>query len=268
MSQAVQVNLVLGHTACWRKKPTQEGFTHDWTVIVRGEEGCEVRHFVEKVVFYLHESFAKPKRVVKEPPYQVSESGYGSFTLPVEVIFRNKEEPRKVMFEYDLLLPNLDDPPISQMRSECLTFQNPSEEFRVKLIRGGAKSILGDTQKVAKRKPKPEGDEPPLKKKKDEKSRRSSSSSGSGSGSQSESEEGGKPNSPAPKSKTKLAHWDANALKRLHKQLNGVQDTQVLQEIVNIIEQTGIYQLTASTFDFDLCKLDEPTLGKLSKLVE
>ena len=207
--------------------------------------------------------------VVKEPPYQVSESGYGSFTLPVEVIFRNKEEPRKVMFEYDLLLPNLDDPPISQMRSECLTFQNPSEEFRVKLIRGGAKPILGDTQKVAKRKPKPEGDEPPLKKKKkDDKPRRSSSSSGSGSGSQSESEDGGKTNSPAPKSKTKMAHWDANALKRLHKQLNGVQDTQVLQEIVNIIEQTGIYQLTASTFDFDLCKLDEPTLGKLSKLVE
>jgi len=56
------VNLILGHTANWRKKPTPEGYTHDWTVLVRGEDGCDVRHFVEKVVFHLHESFPKPKR--------------------------------------------------------------------------------------------------------------------------------------------------------------------------------------------------------------
>ena len=79
---------------------------------------------------------------VKEPPYQVSESGYGSFNLPIEVVFRNKEEPRKVVFEYDLLLPNLDDPPINQMRSECLTFQNPSEEFRQKLLKGYVGQVL------------------------------------------------------------------------------------------------------------------------------
>jgi len=67
----------------------------------------------------------------------VSESGYGSFNLPVEVYFRNKDEPKKVRFEYDLLLPNLNDPPINQIRSECLTFQNPSEEFRQKLLKAG-----------------------------------------------------------------------------------------------------------------------------------
>lgn len=60
--QSVQIQLVLGHSASWRKKPTTEGFTHDWTVIVRGEEGQDIRHYVEKVVFYLHESFPKPKR--------------------------------------------------------------------------------------------------------------------------------------------------------------------------------------------------------------
>ena len=81
--------------------------------------------------------------VVKEPPYQVSESGYGSFMLPVEVFFRNKDEPKKVRFEYDLLLPNLNDPPINQIRSECLTFQNPSEEFRQKLLKAGGVSSGG-----------------------------------------------------------------------------------------------------------------------------
>lgn len=60
--QSVQIKLVLGHSAQWRKRPTAEGFTHDWTVVVRGDEGQEIKHFVEKVVFHLHESFPKPKR--------------------------------------------------------------------------------------------------------------------------------------------------------------------------------------------------------------
>ena len=214
---------------------------------------------------------------MKEPPYQVSESGYGSFNLPVEVVFRNKEEPRKVVFEYDLLLPNLEDPPISQMRSECLTFQNPSEEFRQKLLRGGAKPIVGSgggggaeaPTKTGKKKPKPPAEiseEPPKKKKKvEDKAKRGSTSSDSGSDSGSDSEQ----DPPvAPKPKAKATHWDTNTLKKLHRQLNAINDAGVLQEIVNVIEQTGIYQLTQSTFDFDLCKLDETTLSKLSKLVE
>lgn len=53
---------MLGHSAQWRKRPTPEGYTHDWTVLVRGEDGQDIRHFVEKVVFFLHESFPKPRR--------------------------------------------------------------------------------------------------------------------------------------------------------------------------------------------------------------
>lgn len=60
--QSIQIKLVLGHSAQWRKKPTVEGYTHDWTILVRGEDGQSIGHFVEKVVFFLHESFAKPRR--------------------------------------------------------------------------------------------------------------------------------------------------------------------------------------------------------------
>lgn len=59
---AVQVKLELGHRAQVRKKPTLEGFTHDWMVFVRGPEHSNIQHFVEKVVFHLHESFPRPKR--------------------------------------------------------------------------------------------------------------------------------------------------------------------------------------------------------------
>ncbi|CDQ68674.1 unnamed protein product [Oncorhynchus mykiss] len=61
-SGAVQVKLELGHRAQVRKKPTVEGFTHDWMVFVRGPEHSNIQHFVEKVVFHLHESFPRPKR--------------------------------------------------------------------------------------------------------------------------------------------------------------------------------------------------------------
>ncbi|KAK7820337.1 hypothetical protein U0070_007543 [Myodes glareolus] len=63
---AVQVKLELGHRAQVRKKPTVEGFTHDWMVFVRGPEHSNIQHFVEKVVFHLHESFPRPKRVANK----------------------------------------------------------------------------------------------------------------------------------------------------------------------------------------------------------
>ena len=220
---------------------------------------------------------------MKEPPYQISESGYGSFNLPVEVYFRNKDEPKKVRFEYDLLLPNLNDPPINQIRSECLTFQNPSEEFRQKLLKaGGVETGGGDggiPEKTKSGGPIPKKranagleNERPKKKPKAErakKPKKSSSSDSSESSSESESEDGDHtslaPSRKGSGKKQSPNSWDTPALKRLHKQLNSLQDPQQLQEIVNIIEQTGLYNLTASTFDFDLCKLDDGTLNKLLK---
>ena len=242
----------------------------------------------------LYRSHTNYFAVVKEPPYQVAESGYGSFMLPVEVYFRNKDEPKKVRFEYDLLLPNLNDPPISQIRSECLTFQNPSEEFRQKLVKSGG-IISGGPPVAPEKKPqvgsagmqkkRPGGEldsEIPKKKKKLEggkqkgerkkKKAGSSSSESSDSDSSSESESGGDEgivSSKKSSSKKQTSNtWNTTELKRLHKQLNSLQDPQQLQDIVNIIEQTGLYNLTASTFDFDLCKLDNDTLDKLRKFVE
>ncbi|XP_028908682.1 protein AF-9 isoform X3 [Ornithorhynchus anatinus] len=138
-SCAVQVKLELGHRAQVRKKPTVEGFTHDWMVFVRGPEHSNIQHFVEKVVFHLHESFPRPKRVCKDPPYKVEESGYAGFILPIEVYFKNKEEPKKVRFDYDLFLHLEGHPPVNHLRCEKLTFNNPTEEFRRKLLKAGGR---------------------------------------------------------------------------------------------------------------------------------
>jgi transcription initiation factor IIF auxiliary subunit len=53
--QSVQVKIELGHRASQRESPSPDGYTHDWTVYVRGPEGCNIAHFIEKVVFHLHQ---------------------------------------------------------------------------------------------------------------------------------------------------------------------------------------------------------------------
>ncbi|KAM3852431.1 protein ENL isoform 2-T2 [Vipera latastei] len=147
----VQVKLELGHRAQLRKKPTTEGFTHDWMVFVRGPEQFEIQHFVERVVFRLHQSFPKPKRVCKEPPYKVEESGYAGFIMPIEVYFKNKEEPKKVCFTYDLFLNLEGNPPVNHLRCEKLTFNNPTKEFRHKLIKAGGVMVMPEGAEAVSR---------------------------------------------------------------------------------------------------------------------
>ncbi|KTG03836.1 hypothetical protein cypCar_00007636 [Cyprinus carpio] len=159
MRCTVQVKLELGHRAQLRKKVTSEGFTHDWMVFVRGPENSDIQHFVDKVVFRLHESFPKPKRVCKEPQYKVEESGYAGFLMPIEVYFKNKEEPKKVCFNYDLFLNLEGNPPVNHLRCEKLTFNNPTRDFRRKLVKAGGIMVVPEGAEVV---PRPSPDYPML----------------------------------------------------------------------------------------------------------
>ena len=72
------------------------------------------------------------------PPFEVKESGFGSFDMVVDVYFRNKDEPRMVRYTYDLILPSPEQQAIHAPRHEMLTFQNPPLEFCQKLVLAGA----------------------------------------------------------------------------------------------------------------------------------
>lgn len=72
--------------------------------------------------------------VLKNAPYEVSEQGYAGFILPIEIYFRTND-PKKASFEYDMFL-RLDDSVVNY-RKEKMTFYNPNEEFKKKLIKGG-----------------------------------------------------------------------------------------------------------------------------------
>lgn len=79
--------------------------------------------------------------VVKEPPYSVKESGYAGFNLPIDIYLRNNNEPKKIRFNYDLhLQPS--GPPILKVQKEKYVFNSVSDEFKIKLMKGGATVIF------------------------------------------------------------------------------------------------------------------------------
>lgn len=57
-------------------------------------------------------------------------------TIFVVAVFP-QEEPKKVRFDYDLFLHLEGHPPVNHLRCEKLTFNNPTEEFRRKLLKAG-----------------------------------------------------------------------------------------------------------------------------------
>lgn len=138
---SVNLQFEIGHRASRKTKPSKGGFTHDWELFVRGVGSNDISNFVEKVVFNLHDSFPKPKRVVKEPPYTVKEAGYAGFLLTIDIYLKNRDEPKKTTFSYDLDLT-----PIKVQLNEIFV-PSPSEEFRKKCLRGGGILVSGNDAK-------------------------------------------------------------------------------------------------------------------------
>lgn len=54
----------------------------------------------------------------------------------------------------------------------------------------------------------------------------------------------------------------------LHRRLMALRERNILQQIVNLIEETGHFNVTNTTFDFDLFSLDETTVRKLQSYLE
>ncbi|EDV35299.1 uncharacterized protein Dana_GF11496 [Drosophila ananassae] len=143
---AVEVQFKIGQKSKLRskKKPYPQDFTHDWEIYVQGVNKADISAFVEKVVFVLHESFPNHKRVFKEPPYALQESGYAGFVLSVEIHLRNRlrKDPKQITYQYTLVLLST-GPHQHHVEVKTHIFEAPSEEFRTKLMRGGGIPIFG-----------------------------------------------------------------------------------------------------------------------------
>ncbi|KAF8476931.1 yeats family-domain-containing protein, partial [Kalaharituber pfeilii] len=61
--------------------------THKWTVMVKGVRDGDVTHFIKKVQFKLHETYVNPVRTIENPPFEVSETGWGEFEIQIKIYF-------------------------------------------------------------------------------------------------------------------------------------------------------------------------------------
>lgn len=67
----------------------------------------------------------------------------------------------------------------------------------------------------------------------------------------------------SPVSETKFTDEYITKLKELQRKIMALDDNSGLQRIVQVVAETGQYEITTKTFDFDLCSLDESIVQRL-----
>lgn len=84
--------IVSGSVAFYLGKKADEYQTHQWTLYLRGPRNEDLSLAVSKVVFQLHPSFAQPTRELTEPPYEVTERGWGEFEAQIRIFYKDPSE--------------------------------------------------------------------------------------------------------------------------------------------------------------------------------
>ena len=116
----------------FRLKKGSEFHTHEWTLFVRGPRGEDVSYFLDKVVFKLHPSFARPIREVTKPPFEVTEQGWGEFEAAIRLHFKDPtERPVELAHVVKLYAGNqaASEDPVSVQIYDEVVFSEPYEDF-------------------------------------------------------------------------------------------------------------------------------------------
>lgn len=62
LNRVYELILEIGHKSSPLTKKLANGYTHKWTVFVRGVNNSKIENCIQRVVFQLHESFENPYR--------------------------------------------------------------------------------------------------------------------------------------------------------------------------------------------------------------
>ncbi|KJH50362.1 YEATS family protein [Dictyocaulus viviparus] len=104
-AKVTYVKVLIGHESFALEKPTPNNHRFRWILFVRPIIGSKFtdRTFLYKVEVELHPTFANPFRVLKEPPFELEETGYASFT-PKLTIYFNTPHSKPYPVQYDMNL--------------------------------------------------------------------------------------------------------------------------------------------------------------------
>eukprot|EP01126_Amoeba_proteus_P017693 TRINITY_DN1864_c0_g2_i6.p1 TRINITY_DN1864_c0_g2~~TRINITY_DN1864_c0_g2_i6.p1 ORF type:complete len:238 (-),score=27.94 TRINITY_DN1864_c0_g2_i6:10-723(-) len=102
-ARTITRTIVHGSEANPLPQVTAQGFTHRWRCFVEGVAGEPLERWVSHVVFRLHPSFPDAERVVKSPPFEVTEEGWGEFEITISLYFVDaKQEPKELFHQLKL----------------------------------------------------------------------------------------------------------------------------------------------------------------------
>lgn len=132
--------IVFGSMAFWLGKKAAEQVSHRWTLFVRGPNDEDLSVFVSKIIFSLHPSFAAPVREIVEPPFEVTEVGWGEFEAGIRIFFKDGDEKPVDIVHMIRLYPDNGQQPTSTKKPvvkefyDEIVFTNPSPSFRAMLM--------------------------------------------------------------------------------------------------------------------------------------
>jgi YEATS domain-containing protein 4 len=89
--------IVYGSIAVYLGKKADEFQTHEWTLFVRGPNHEDISPAISKVVFQLHASFAQQVRELTQPPFEVTERGWGEFEAQIRIVWKDPTEKPTVV---------------------------------------------------------------------------------------------------------------------------------------------------------------------------
>lgn len=78
--------------------------THLWTLFVKDATGNDISQYVKKVVFKLHETYPNSTRTLEEPPFQITETGWGEFEVVIKIFFNNACGEKNVTLYHNIKL--------------------------------------------------------------------------------------------------------------------------------------------------------------------
>lgn len=269
-------------------EPKNPSTAADQSTIKKGDKHSDRKHKKEKKV---KESSKDKKREKSEKSSSKNTSGNGRSIESTAIIAPIKmKEPKHEVATKMGAMTRLSDKDSSDSEADSpMSLKNDSDnsnslpeppkltgrpEKGQKRSRDKAKPSAGDKEdKKRKRKVKDESpSSPPAKQMKKDNSPARERPSSSASISQ-----------PLPTSLTNNNHIEVNSttqqpplkisndymneLKELKNKITALKNNDELQYVVQLIASTGCYEITKSTFDFDLCLLDQKTVEKLQEFL-
>ncbi|KAE8380301.1 transcription initiation factor IIF, auxiliary subunit [Aspergillus bertholletiae] len=122
--------------------------THQWRVFVKGVNDEDISYWLKKVQFKLHETYAQNIRTIEQPPFEVTETGWGEFEIQIKLYFvpESMEKPQTLWHSLKLHPYGPDAEAMKERRDQVISqnyeeivFNEPVEQFH-DLLTGGAVS--------------------------------------------------------------------------------------------------------------------------------